>query len=288
MNAIGKNICNLRKQKGFTQEELASRLNVSFQAVSKWENGASLPDVATLPLIAKAFGCSIDTLLGYAVEQKIISDYESRYSTEEYYWGVKPSEMCFEVMKLLPPTRALRVLDIGCGEGKDAVFFAKNGYKVSAFDITQSGIDKAKKLAELHRVDVNFFKADVVDFRLESEFDVIFCSGVLHFIPNELREEIFENYRSHTSVGGLNAMNVFVKKPLIAVAPDKDSRNFKWRSGELFGYYTDWLLHRCDEVIFDCNSGGVPHKHCMDRVIAQLSGEPPLPLSPPMLDTGNR
>ena len=71
MNAIGKNICNLRKQKGFTQEELASRLNVSFQAVSKWETGASLPDVATLPLIAKAFGCSIDTLLGYAVEQKI-------------------------------------------------------------------------------------------------------------------------------------------------------------------------------------------------------------------------
>lgn len=270
MNAIGKNILKMRKELGFTQEELASRLNVSFQAVSKWENGASLPDVSTLPLLAKSLGCSIDALLGYAVEQKIISDYESRYSTEEYYWGVKPSEMCFEVMKLLPPTRPLKVLDIGCGEGKDAVFFAKNGYKVSAFDITQSGIDKAKRLAEQHRVDVNFFKADAADFRLESEFDVIFCSGVLHFIPNELREEIFENYRSHTSVGGINAMNVFVKKPFIAVPPDKDSRNFKWRSGELFGYYTDWLLHRCDEVIFDCNSGGVTHKHCMDRVIAQL------------------
>ncbi len=271
MSTVGKNICTLRKQKGFTQEELASRLSVSFQAVSKWENGASMPDVATLPLIAKAFGCSIDMLLGYAVEHRIISDYENRYGREEYYWGVKPSEMCFEVMKLMPPTRALRVLDIGCGEGKDAVFFAKNGYKVSAFDITQSGIDKAKKLAEQHRVEVNFFRADINDFRLESDFDVIFCSGVMHFIPNELRSEIFENYRSHTSVGGLNAVNVFVKKPFIAVPPDKDSRNFKWLSGEIFGYYTDWLLHRCDEVIFDCNSGGVPHKHCMDRVIAQLT-----------------
>ena len=136
MNTIGKNICNLRKQKGLTQEELAGRLNVSFQAVSKWENGASLPDVATLPLIARVFGCSIDSLLGYAVEQRIINDYESRYDTEEYYWGVKPSEMCFEAMKLIPPTKAVRVLDVGCGEGKDAVFFAKNGYKVSAFDIT--------------------------------------------------------------------------------------------------------------------------------------------------------
>lgn len=269
MNAIGKNILKMRKQLGMTQEELAGRLNVSFQAVSKWENGVSMPDVSTLPLLAKSLGCSIDSLLGYAVEQKIINDYESRYDTEEYYWGVQPSEMCFEVMKLIPPTKTVRVLDIGCGEGKDAVFFAKNGYKVSAFDITQSGVDKAKRLAEKHRVSVNFFKADVKDFRLESEFDVLFCSGVLHYIPNELRNEIFENYQKHTADGGVHAMNVFVKKPFIPVPPDKDSRNFNWLSGELFGYYTDWLLHKCDEVIFDCNSGGVPHKHCMDIVIAQ-------------------
>ena len=268
-NNIGKNICTLRKRRELTQEELARQLNVSFQAVSKWENGISLPDVATLPLIAKALECSIDSLLGYAVEKRIISDYESRYDREEYYWGVKPSDMCFEVMKLLPPTKALTVLDIGCGEGKDAVFFAKNGYKVSAFDITRSGVDKAKRLADQHRVDVNFFKADINDFRLESEFDVLFCSGVLHFIPHELRSEIFENYRSHTAVGGINAMNVFVKKPFIPISPDKDSRNFNWLSGELFGCYTDWLLHRCDEVIFDCSSGGVPHKHCMDIMIAQ-------------------
>ena len=191
MNAIGKNILKMRKQLGMTQEELAGRLNVSFQAVSKWENGVSLPDVSTLPLLAKSLGCSIDSLLGYAVEQRIISDYESRYSTDEYYWGVKPSDMCFGVMKLLPPTIALRIIVIRCGQGQDALFFAKNGYKVSAFDITQSGVDKAKRLAEKHRVNVNFFKADVRDFRLESEFDVLFCSGVLHFIPNELREEIF-------------------------------------------------------------------------------------------------
>ena len=268
-NNIGKNICTLRKRRELTQEELARQLNVSFQAVSKWENGISLPDVATLPLIAKALECSIDSLLGYAVEKRIISDYESRYDREEYYWGVKPSDMCFEVMKLLPPTKALTVLDIGCGEGKDAVFFAKNGYKVSAFDITRSGVDKAKRLADQHRVDVNFFKADINDFRLESDVDVLFCSGVLHFIPHELRSEIFENYRSHTAVGGINAMNVFVKKPFIPISPDKDSRNFNWLSGELFGCYTDWLLHRCDEVIFDCSSGGVPHKHCMDIMIAQ-------------------
>ena len=273
MDAVGKNILKMRKGLGYTQEELAKLLNVSFQAVSKWENGVSLPDVATLPLIAKALGCSIDSLLGYAAEQKRINDYEKRYDSDEYYWGVKPSNMCYEVMKLLPPTKPLRVLDIGCGEGKDAVFFAKNGYRVSAFDIAQKGIDKAKRLAEEHQVDVNFFKADILDFRLENEFDVLFCSGVLHFVPNELRQEIFENYREHTAVGGIHAMNVFVKKPFIPDAPDKDLNasldKYRWVSGGLFGYYTDWRLHSCNEVIFDCMSGGIPHKHCMDIMIAE-------------------
>ncbi|MCH5192376.1 MAG: methyltransferase domain-containing protein [Oscillospiraceae bacterium] len=273
MDAVGKNILKMRKSLGYTQEELAKLLNVSFQAVSKWENGVSLPDVATLPLIAKALGCSIDSLLGYAAEQRIINDYEKRYDSDEYYWGVKPSNMCYEIMKLLPPIKPLRVLDIGCGEGKDAVFFAKNGYRVSAFDIAQKGIDKAKKLAEKNRVDVNFFKADILDFRLENEFDVLFCSGALHFVPDDVRGEIFENYREHTSSGGIHAMNVFVKKPFIPDAPDKDlNRSLnkcRWVSGELFGYYTDWRLHSCNEVIFDCMSGGVPHKHCMDIMIAE-------------------
>ena len=53
---------------GLTQEELADLVNVSFQAVSKWENGNSLPDISTLPLLANILNCSIDSLLGYAAQ----------------------------------------------------------------------------------------------------------------------------------------------------------------------------------------------------------------------------
>ena len=59
---IGKNIKTLRKARGFTQEQLADRLGVSFQAVSKWENNANTPDIALLPALAKALGTSIDRL----------------------------------------------------------------------------------------------------------------------------------------------------------------------------------------------------------------------------------
>ena len=60
---IGNNIAALRKEKGITQEELSNILGVSAQAVSKWENNSSCPDVALLPDIADYFGVTVDALL---------------------------------------------------------------------------------------------------------------------------------------------------------------------------------------------------------------------------------
>ena len=59
---ISKNIADLRKKKGVTQEQLAAALNISPQAVSKWETNISQPDTQTLPLIADYFRVSIDYL----------------------------------------------------------------------------------------------------------------------------------------------------------------------------------------------------------------------------------
>ena len=60
--SISNNIANLRKKKGITQEQLATALNISPQAVSKWETNTSQPDTQMLPLIAKYFEVSIDYL----------------------------------------------------------------------------------------------------------------------------------------------------------------------------------------------------------------------------------
>lgn len=59
---IGEKIKSLRKEKNISQEVLAQYLGVTFQAVSKWETGAALPDVATIPAIALFFGVSTDQL----------------------------------------------------------------------------------------------------------------------------------------------------------------------------------------------------------------------------------
>ena len=63
-NIIGTTIAALRREKGLTQDALAAQLGVSAQAVSKWENGLSCPDILMLPEIAEFFGVSVDTLFG--------------------------------------------------------------------------------------------------------------------------------------------------------------------------------------------------------------------------------
>ena len=64
INKIGKKISVLRKQSGLTQMELADRLGISFQAVSNWERGNTMPDISKLPELAEIFGVSIETILG--------------------------------------------------------------------------------------------------------------------------------------------------------------------------------------------------------------------------------
>lgn len=264
---IGTVIMNKRKALGYTQQTLADKLNVSFQAVSKWENGTNYPEVDMLPVIAGVLDTSIDSLLGY--KSLIHSEYDKRYDMEDYYWGITPNSLCYEIMKLKPPVKPLKILDIGCGEGKDAVFLARNGYIVTAFDLSETGIEKGKRLAERCNTYVDFFKADLTDFRAAEMYDIVFSSGVFHFIKPEIREKFISNLKEYTNENGIHAINVFVEKPFVEVPPDKDSNHFRWSSGELFMHYHDWKLHKTEEIIFDCNSSGIPHQHCMDIMIAE-------------------
>jgi tellurite methyltransferase len=266
---LARNISIYRKERGLTQEELAQVLGLSFQAVSKWENAQTMPDISLLPQLSRTLEVSIDKLLGYVSRDKTITIYEEEYKTQEYYWGTEPNKVCYQVLQFMPPNKHIKLLDIGCGEGKDAVFFARNGYDVTAFDVSDAGIDKTKRLAEKVGVHVNVFKADILDYRLDTHFDIIFSSGVLHYIKTEFRKEIFENYKQYTNPNGLHIFNVFVNKPFIAPPPEKEPNAYKWYSGELLTHYHDWLIEDSSEVIFDCNSSGIPHKHAMTKIIAQ-------------------
>ncbi len=269
MNGFAQRLAQLRKRRRWTQEQLARQLPISFQAVSKWENGQSLPDITQLPKLAALLGVSIDTLLGYMPQDTAATQYKTFYAGSDYYWGLEPSPLCYEILRLKPPVRSWSVLDIGCGEGKDAVFLARNGYTVTAFDIAQTGLDKGRKLAQRHQVSCRFLQADINTFQPDEHYDIIFSSGVLQYLALELRRSCLHDYKTHTKPHGIHVLNVFVQKPFIPAAPDEETPRTLWHSGELAYLYHDWRFHQMTEDIFDCTSGHIPHQHCMDTIIAE-------------------
>ena len=66
--AIGNYIASLRKKRGWTQRQLAKQLNVTHQAVSKWEKGATMPDIETLLAMSKLFGVTVDMIISATTE----------------------------------------------------------------------------------------------------------------------------------------------------------------------------------------------------------------------------
>ena len=88
---IGKNIKQLRTDKGITQEQLAEAMNVSCAAVSKWERGETYPDITMLQPLAYYFGVTLDTLMGYD-EEKIRRDIEETLVHYRSLWITDPKQ----------------------------------------------------------------------------------------------------------------------------------------------------------------------------------------------------
>ncbi len=79
---LGKKIKQLRFKAGLTQEQLAEKLGIGPQSVSKWENAVAMPDITTLPLLAEVFGVSIDDLFDLTTEQRL-NRIENRMDAED-------------------------------------------------------------------------------------------------------------------------------------------------------------------------------------------------------------
>lgn len=179
--------------------------------------------------------------------------------------------MCDKVIKIIQPNPNFRprLLDLGCGEGRNAVYFAQHGFDVYGLDASLPGLKKTRRYAKEAGVQVKTIQADITSYKLAKTYDVIFSTGALQYLPPKVREQRFQNYKDSTSPNGINALSAFVKKPFIPRAPDAEETAYPYKSGELLGYYWDWEILYSIEEIFDCMSSGVPHRHAVNRIIAK-------------------
>lgn len=119
--SIGKTIKMLRKERNFTQEEIAEQLNVTSQAVSKWENETGMPDISQIIPLASVFGVSTDVLFGVegtTANDEAIKIVENAYAVEEYgklETYLIAYDMMMEGLKTYPISLMLLVNCMGLG-----------------------------------------------------------------------------------------------------------------------------------------------------------------------------
>lgn len=111
---IGNRIAKFRKAKGMTQEELANQLGVSSQAVSKWENDASCPDISLLPQLCRVLGVTTDELLTGKNDEVKLVPAEQRKPLEQLTMRIRVDSADGDKVRVnLPMTMVKLGLEIG-------------------------------------------------------------------------------------------------------------------------------------------------------------------------------
>jgi SAM-dependent methyltransferase len=95
-----------------------------------------------------------------------------------------------------------RVLDVGCGQGRDALFIARQGHKVVGVDISPNGIKDLIAAADKEELAVKGVVADITAYKPEGMFDVILVDRTLHMLSDEPRLSVLEQLLNHVDVDG--------------------------------------------------------------------------------------
>lgn len=198
------------------------------------------------------------------------ADRERVYGRDEYYWGTEPNGMAEKTTEIASQANSeITAIDLGAGEGRDAVFFAEQGWHVYALEVSPNGLAKAERLANEREVPLQTIEADANDATFPEAVDVVYSAGAIQYIRPENRDRQFKHFKQNTTADGIHAMFAFVDHPDVPTAPDWTEREYFYSQGELMDYYRDWEVIESEEIIFDDDSGGEPHRHAAEILFAR-------------------
>ena len=136
--------------------------------------------------------------------------WDERYSVSKYVYGEHPNSYLKEQLKNLPVGS---ILFVGEGEGRNGVYAAKLGWKVSAYDLSVEGKKKAERLARKHNVQVDYKVGELheLDYQ-KKQFDAI--AVIFTHFHSKLRASMHTELSGYLRPGGYIIMEVFSKKQI--------------------------------------------------------------------------
>jgi len=181
-----------------------------------------------------------------------------------YVWGTAPSSFAKRVSRLLP--RGARVLELGCGEGRDSVFFATRGFKVTGLELSRAALRKAERLARARGVRIRWVQGDMARLAVRGPFDCVYSCGSIHYVPHRARRRLLARLQAITRPAGYHAHIVFTDRVI----------HVEWGEivdyfgpGELARAYAGWRARHRAERVIRCARDGTPHRHSVEALIVR-------------------
>jgi hypothetical protein len=137
--------------------------------------------------------------------------WDEKYSIDDYYYGIQPNQFLKSSVRLLP--KMAKVLCIGEGEGRNAVFLSSLGFSVTAVDFSEIARKKALELAELQKVQMDYQVSDLSHFHFDIDtWDAVI--SIFCHLPPELRAEVHDKIQMSLKKDGLFITQAYTPEQL--------------------------------------------------------------------------
>jgi SAM-dependent methyltransferase len=186
-------------------------------------------------------------MLDYFLKEESQFSWDSFYSDRERkvpFFENHPDENLVEYFKM-KKLRPGKVLELGCGPGRNAIYLAQNGFIVDAVDQSEEGLNWARERAMNQNVQVNFIHHNIFDLDIEEgTYDLVYDSGCFHHIPPHRRMNYIDLVNKALKPGGNFALTCFVLGGELGGADISDWEVYRLKSmkGGL-GFNEEKLIH---------------------------------------------
>ncbi|MGB7317915.1 MAG: class I SAM-dependent methyltransferase [Planktotalea sp.] len=129
-----------------------------------------------------------------------MTDYNALYETTQDALGAPYAPLMESIFANVPNHSS--ILDIGCGQGRDALALARKGYRVTGIDAAPAGISALRDAAKREKLSIIAEVGDITTWQPDGSFDVLLCDRTLHMLPKAIHNNVLKNLMAHVAPNG--------------------------------------------------------------------------------------
>ncbi len=188
-----------------------------------------------------------------------------------------PSFEVIQVSECLPSDAV--VLDLGCGEGRNAFFLASKGFSVTAIDRSGRGIEKLNSLCDKHSIPINAYSLDIREFQWTDTYDLIMGHGILYYLKNKQWLTLLTHAKQHTKPGGFHIYTIFIYDDQYPCTSETKAAHYLGSLSpyEIQQFYSEWGEVRFDKYVkWDAHPGIPLHYHPIEKLVTRKPNGKPI------------